>query len=279
MHEANTAILVAAVVVLATVGFGGGFTYAQFTDTETKQVSVSAETWTTTPEETPAPSKNTISFVAFCVADETDSSGATVVVTGFESDDGEPVAVTYESMIELSTVVLFGGGEFENFEGKTSGTVVFGEGTTPESAGTGQPGTYDQMPSAPCPSDETQVIKYNYDDSSGAFVEDGSERSGSTGGVGAQSVGNTTGETDGTADSNATSTATSSETTVETASTPTKTETATSTGTETAPATSTATPSPTPTETAMTTVASDDGTDQQEGGSTENETTGSDAGA
>lgn len=287
MREASMAVVVAGFVVLAAVGFGGGFVYAQFTDTETKQVSVSAGTWTTTPEETPAP-QHAISFVAFCVADGSDSPGSMVVVTGFGSDDeGEPVAVVYESMVELSTVVLYGGGEFENFEGGTSDTVHFGNGTTPESAGTGQPGMYDQVPSAPCPSGETQVIKYNYDDSSDAFVEDRTGIPGSTGGIGVQSVENTTTETStttsvGTETSTETGTASATETEAATGTaTATETETAasTETETETATATPTATSSPTPTETETTAAATVNGTDQREGQSIGNETAGTDADA
>jgi hypothetical protein len=270
MREASMAVVVAGFVVLAAVGFGGGFIYAQFTDTETKQVSVSAGTWTTTPEETPAPSQHAISFVAFCVADGTDPSVSAVDITNVErGDDGEPVAVEYMSTFNSSTVVLFGGGEFENFEGWMVDTVHFGNGTTPESAGTGKPGRYDQMQAVPYPSGETQVIKYNYDDNSDAFVEDGTESPGSTRGIKAQSVENTTTET-------------SMMTSVGTA-TATETETAASTETETETATATATPtatsSPTPTETETTAAATVNGTDQREGKSIGNETAGTDADA
>ena len=270
MREANTAILVAAVVVLATVGFGGGFTYAQLTDTETKKVSVSAGTWTTTPEETPAPPQHAISFVAFCVENGTNPSLSAVNITIVErDDDGDPVAVRYNSMFDPSTVVLFGGGEFENFEGGMVGTVYFGNGTTPEPAGTGQPGRYDQTQAVPCPSGETQVIKYNYDDSSDAFVEDETESSASTGGAGAQSVENTTTET-------STTTSVGTETSTETG-TASATETEAATGTATA--TPTATSSPTPTETETTAAATVNGTDQREGQSIGNETAGTDADA
>ena len=287
MREASMAVVVAGFVVLAAVGFGGGFVYAQFTDTETKQVSVSAGTWTTTPEETPAP-QPAISFVAFCVADETNPSVSAVEITNVERrDDGEPVAVEYNSMFDPSTVVLFGGGEFENFEGGMVGTVRFGNGTTPESAETGLPDTDDQVPSAPCPSGETKVIKYNYNDSSGASGEDETESPGSTGGIGVQSVENTTTETStttsvGTETSTETGTASATETEAATGTaTATETETAasTETETETATATPTATSSPTPTETETTAAATVNGTDQREGQSIGNETAGTDADA
>ena len=244
--------------------------------------------WTTTPEETPAPSQHAISFVAFCVADGTDLSVSAVNITNVErDDDGEPVAVEYISMFDPNTVVLFGGREFENFGGGMADTVYFGNGTTPESAGTGQPGTYDQMPSAPCPSGETQVIKYSYDNSSGAFVEDETESSASTGGTGAQSVENTTTETSttisvGTETSTETGTASATETEAATGTaTATETETAASaeTETETATATPTTTSSPTPTETETTAAATVNGTDQREGQSIGNETAGTDADA
>ncbi len=195
---------VVVMVVVTSAGFTGGYmTAARFSDTETKHVTVTANI---TPSETGT--QSAISFVAFCVIDGTEVSASAVNITDVQRDaGGKPVAITYESTVELSTVVVFGGNEFENFDGGTSGTVVFGNGTTPKSAGTGKPGTFEQMPRASCPDGETLVVKFEYDEASGTFVSEAETQSSaataSAETFGVQSVENTSGEDDAN-DSNAT---------------------------------------------------------------------------
>lgn len=220
--------VIAVVAILLIAGFGGGFTLAKMSDTETKQVSVAAGTWTTTPE-TPTPPQHAVSFVAFCVADGTDASASAVDITTVVRDnEGEPFGVTYESAVELSTVVLGESQTVENFPGGTSDTVYFGSGT---------PGAADQTPSEPCPSGETVVVKFEYDDDSSAFApEIDGESSGSGEAIGAQSLEATTTETVDVNESNTTSPTASLETTAgpSTTETPTATTDPIPTDTETA---------------------------------------------
>ncbi|WP_435076089.1 hypothetical protein [Halococcus sp. AFM35] len=220
--------VVAVVAILLIAGFGGGFTLARMSDTETKQVSVAAGTWTTTPE-TPMPPEHAISFAAFCVADGTDAPASAVTITNVVRDDeGEPFGITYESTVELSTVVLKGSQTVENFPGGTGDTVYFGSGTS---------GTADQTPSEPCPNGETVVVKFEYNEDSGEFVpEIEDESSGSDEDIGAQSLEATANETVGANEANTTSPTASIETTAgaATTETPTATPAPISTDTETA---------------------------------------------
>lgn len=79
-----------------------------------------------------------ISFVAFCAPDEdglTDEDVTRVEATEFKQD-GDPIALEWESDVGIQSVVLFGGNEFFNFPevNDTSGEVEMGE------RGTGEPG-------------------------------------------------------------------------------------------------------------------------------------------
>jgi predicted ribosomally synthesized peptide with SipW-like signal peptide len=115
--QKTTLISVVAVCVLAVTGFAGGaVTYAELSDTETAAVSVEAGTWTTTPAEGDATTKNQ-SAEAFGVlsiehtATETDAndSNATPTATPTEttvetpSTTTETVTETPESETETST--------------------------------------------------------------------------------------------------------------------------------------------------------------------------------
>lgn len=162
--------LTLAFCVLVAVGFSGGYvTVARFSDTEIKHVSITADI--SPPEVGNQPA---ISFVAFCVVESTSASASDVSITDIQyGNEGEPFAITYESTVELSTVVLKGAHEWENFDGGTSGTVVFGTGKMPESAGKPNTGA-EQTPSSPCPSGETIVVKFEYNKESKTF-ESGTE--------------------------------------------------------------------------------------------------------
>ena len=138
MRESSTAMLVAACVVLATVGFGGGFTYAQLSDTETAEVSVSAGEWdTATPESLNA---------GVCSEDERivkfefeeDSAGSygkegndsAITLSHLKSDGNELVKVKFNS--NVGPVDAFvkggaepaGGGTEKQASGETSGTLT-----------------------------------------------------------------------------------------------------------------------------------------------------------
>lgn len=257
MTERRGMLLVVAVVaVLVIAGFGGGFTLARMSDTETKQVSVSAGTWTTTPG-TPTSPEHAISFAAFCTADETDASASAVAITNVVRDDeGEPFGITYESDVDLSTVVLKGGQTVENFPGGTGDTIYFGNGTA---------GADDQTPPEPCPNGETLLVKFEYDDDTDSFVpEIETQASAATGNSEKRSPTNTASATE-TNDSTEATPSTPSETTAETVSMAAETTVTTET--------STATASPTSTETGTTAgpaVTADNQTGQTNG----NETTG-----
>ncbi|WP_049898617.1 hypothetical protein [Halococcus agarilyticus] len=80
MRETGAAMLIAGFVMLAAVGFGGGFAYAQLSDTETAEVSVSAGTWSTTAAGTAMPT-------------ETDTTVSGVTTTG-STEVSEPTTDT-----------------------------------------------------------------------------------------------------------------------------------------------------------------------------------------
>ncbi len=71
-----------------------------------------------------------ISFVAFCVDGAGDASPEEFTVTAnLFKPDGDPVGLAWESPVPVQTVVLFGGGDFFNFDvdGATAGEVEMGQ--------------------------------------------------------------------------------------------------------------------------------------------------------
>ena len=104
-----------------------------------------------------------ISFVAFCI-DEDDVGDASpeefTVTANLFKPDGDPVGLAWESPVPVQTVVLFGGGDFFNFDvdGATAGEVEMG-----------QPGEGDQRPGQsqnnPCGFDEKLCsVKFEWDE-------------------------------------------------------------------------------------------------------------------
>lgn len=96
-----------------------------------------------------------ISHVSFCVAGPGPGS---VTITGIEYKDGEPepVAVTWESTVEVTTVVVKAGTDIENFPGGRTGTARVGDGT---------PAGSDQSAAQSCPTGEHRLVKFEWDGS------------------------------------------------------------------------------------------------------------------
>lgn len=88
-----------------------------------------------------------ISFVAFCVGDsEVEADDIEITDVDFNDDD-EPISVTWESDVEVETVVLKYATYFENFHvSATSGTATVGSGDEVYSSS-----QTSQTPSNPCP--------------------------------------------------------------------------------------------------------------------------------
>lgn len=279
------------VLVLIVAGFtGGAVTYAQFTDTETAEVSITAGTWNPTSNETvDGNTTKAISFVAFCVVDG--SSGSVTITGRTEKAGGDPINITYTHTFgdNLTSVVNKAGPVL--YEDPTpDGTVVSENVILVGRMGKNKSG---RQPSEPC-GDSAAAIKfeddagelepgttkpYNFDNSASNIEKQRSATTtGSTVIFGAQSIENTN-ETEETNESNATSTETTAETSSTTTETATETpeiETPTPTPTET-PTTSTPiatpAPTPTPTETETTTEASVDVNHILENSTSGNETT------
>lgn len=120
--------------------------------------------------------------MAFCVAPDTagNASDARITEVFYDGED-EPKAVAWESDVPIETVVVKYGGQeggvLYNYDGGTSGTTTWGDGTESES-GQNEPN--------PCPADENRLVKYDYGGGSFVVDEQGSEDGGQGNGNGAQ---------------------------------------------------------------------------------------------
>lgn len=124
------------------------------------------ETATPTPAEPSDEGEQyAISFVSFCTVSGAGDASDVTITEVVRNDEGEPVAVSWESTTPIDTVVVKyggpGGGELRNYPGGTAGT------TDPDGGVAAGPG---QSEPAPCPTGEEQLVKYEYDDESGTFV-------------------------------------------------------------------------------------------------------------
>lgn len=107
--------------------------------------------------------RKAISFVAFCV-DEGEQSPEKVDVSIAETnEDGEPLAVNWESKTRINRIVLKSGGgplAIENFPGGTTGRAAVGAGSERVNG---------QTPSNPCPN-STERRKFEFDSDQKTFV-------------------------------------------------------------------------------------------------------------
>lgn len=80
------------------------------------------------------------------------------------NDEGEPIAVSWESDVPIATVVVKsggpGGGQLENFEGAFQGRAEVGQG---------EPAMSGQSESSPCPFDQELLVKFEYNKDTGEF--------------------------------------------------------------------------------------------------------------
>ncbi|NHN47646.1 hypothetical protein G9464_08555 [Halostella sp. JP-L12] len=132
------------------------------TPTTTTPTTTETTTETTTPPDSQQPA---ISFVALCIAEDTEvpeDFDTSVQATGYKTEDGttdtsEPISAEWSATnVTISSVVVYGGGEFERFNGGDGGSFTFGEGTS--ISGVSQ--------SNPCPSGETLLVKYEWNGNS-----------------------------------------------------------------------------------------------------------------
>ncbi|WP_049901895.1 DUF11 domain-containing protein [Halococcus agarilyticus] len=136
------------------------------TDTTTTDTTDTTTTDTTTTETpTPVEGQPEISFAAFCTAGDADAASVDIT-DAFYDDEGELYAFSYEGS-GIDTVVVKGGQIFEDFDGRASDTVVFGNGEDVSD---------DRSPSNPCPAGQNEIRKFEQDE--GDFPPSGSAGSG-----------------------------------------------------------------------------------------------------
>jgi flagellin-like protein len=107
-------------------------------------------TATPVPTETPTNRKG-ISFAAFCTRSDSHSPSDVRITAVDRNAEGEPIRITWESDVVVSTTVLKAGPRISNHAGGTTGSATSGQGSD---AGAGQ------SPPRPCPGYEYLITKY-----------------------------------------------------------------------------------------------------------------------